>query len=86
MPCMRAELVKAPKMAWKSKAPWKMRTNTWGRSSRFSTTTMTATSTYSPPMKGTRVEAKAMIRLPPPMTQKQVSRAATPPMTQGMSS
>ena len=35
-------------------------------------------------MKGTRVEATAIIRLPPPMTQKAVSRAATPPMIQGV--
>ena len=84
MPCIRAEPVKPAKMAWKSKAPWKMRPNTWGSSSRFSTTTMIATSTYRPPMKGTRVEATAIIRLPPPMTQKAVSRAATPPMIQGV--
>ena len=69
MPCITAEPVKPAKMAWKSKAPAKMRPNTWGSSPRFMTMTTRATSTYRPPMMGTRVEAKAMIRLPPPMTQ-----------------
>ena len=84
MPCIRAEPVKPAKIAWKSKAPWKMRAKTVGTSSRFITMTISATSTYRPPMKGTRVEATAIIRLPPPMTQKAVSRAATPPMIQGV--
>ena len=69
MPYIMAEPVKPPKMAWKSKAPAKMLPNTWGSICQLSTTITSATKTESPPIKGTSVEVKRRMRLPPPMTQ-----------------
>ena len=69
MPYIRQEPARPPKMAWKSKASEKMRPSTWGSRPKFITMTIRETSTYRPPMKGTRVEVTFTMRLPPPMTQ-----------------
>ena len=84
MPYIMAEPVKPAKIAWKSKASEKMRPSTWGSSWICSTTTISATSTYMPPMNGTRVDVTFMIRLPPPMRQYPTRTARIAPMTQGV--
>ena len=69
MPYIMQEEAKPPKMAWKSKASWKMRPNTWGSRVMWVRVTISDTSTYTMPITGTSREVTFTTRLPPPSRQ-----------------